>query len=582
MTAITGVLAALWYAGCSLDVTGRPAGAQGAVRVTVAPEGESATQSGGRTAIPANPGFTYTLVFTAAGKDTVTAALNGKADIIPLDTGAWELTVTGKQGDVPAAVSDPVSLTVTAAVTTAVSVTVHPALNGAGGSFRYVFSAEAGVTYIPGRLTPRYVGNMAQGEISLLTGDGAEHTVTAAPGYYLLTVEANKGIQRLVRREVVHIYPATETYKAYDLRAEDFASAIYLEGELSGGISGYTPERVLAYGDAACAGEILGDGGVSGTGKWYMAVSPASVEAAGGSLWFRVSLLKDGTDYYTKPVGAAGPFPDTGRTGIKLPVEGEYTVTFNPKGGEIAGSAAVSVPKNGTLTPPDAIRAGYKFAGWYDDQRDRLFDTATRVTGSITVSAKWAAATAAAFKADLQAASGGGSAGAPVRLAAGMSLAGGGLADLLPIIAEAGKYAALDLSACTLPGTAAFSPGSGPGADKVTALVLPAAAQTLGVFSAFTALTSLTAPGAASIGAGAFAGCAALVELKLPAAPPSLAAGVFAGTASSDDRLNVRVPAGTVSAYTAKWGVASAQTPAKSNTARYGANHKSVYITDQP
>ncbi|MDR0375315.1 MAG: hypothetical protein LBH85_06280, partial [Treponema sp.] len=74
---------------------------------------------------------------------------------------------------------------------------------------------------------------------------------------------------------------------------------------------------------------------------------------------------------------------------------------------------------------------------------------------------------------NLAKADGGATVDDPVQLSVNINLAGDGWEALLAVIQTSGKYAALDLSACTMDGTE-FDPGTdGAGADKITALTLP-------------------------------------------------------------------------------------------------------------
>jgi hypothetical protein len=224
-------------------------------------------------------------------------------------------------------------------------------------------------------------------------------------------------------------------------------------------------------------------------------------------------------------------------------------------------------------------------------------------------------------------AQGGATADNPVSLPVNGSLADGRWESILSAINGAGKYVMLDLSACAMTGTE-FDPGTAEGADKVTALVLPATAKSIKAgtydnptFSAFTALgsingtdietvgtfafrdcgnltilglpvtttigdyafagcwrlTTLSLPMATTIGSGAFRGCENLESVSLPATPPIIG-DIFYDTGASG-LITVSVPMGAVSAYTSAWGV-SASTSAGGNTSVYGNNHKAVTITD--
>jgi hypothetical protein len=93
-----------------------------------------------------------------------------------------------------------------------------------------------------------------------------------------------------------------------------------------------------------------------------------------------------------------------------------------------------------------------------------------------------------------------------------------------------------------------------------------------------TGLTTVSLPKAQTIGYRAFADCTSLTTVSLPAAPPSISFTIFSETAASGT-ITVRVPPGTVPAYTSAWDV-TAETTANGNTSVYGDNHKAVTITD--
>jgi hypothetical protein len=124
---------------------------------------------------------------------------------------------------------------------------------------------------------------------------------------------------------------------------------------------------------------------------------------------------------------------------------------------------------------------------------------------------------------DLASAEGGDDAADPVSVALSDSFTNDVWEAALSTIAEAGKYISLDLSACAMPDTE-FDPGTGAGADKITALVLPNTAKSIKAgtasnptFSAFTNLTVINGAGVETIGAQAFRGCASLTVVNLPA-----------------------------------------------------------------
>jgi hypothetical protein len=106
------------------------------------------------------------------------------------------------------------------------------------------------------------------------------------------------------------------------------------------------------------------------------------------------------------------------------------------------------------------------------------------------------------------------------------SLAGTGWSNLLAEIAAAGKYVALDLSACTMSGTE-FDPDSSSSTGKalIVSLVLPSAATSIKVgtysdptFKYFTALKTVSGENITTVGDYAFKGCTALTSVSLPQA----------------------------------------------------------------
>jgi hypothetical protein len=119
---------------------------------------------------------------------------------------------------------------------------------------------------------------------------------------------------------------------------------------------------------------------------------------------------------------------------------------------------------------------------------------------------------------------GGNTADNPVSLTLSGSLTNDSWAITLTVIAGAGKYVSLDLSACTMDETV-FAPGTYAGANRITALVLPDAAKSIPAgdyssptFRAFTALASLSGAGVETIGDWAFYRHGFLTSVSLPAA----------------------------------------------------------------
>jgi hypothetical protein len=183
----------------------------------------------------------------------------------------------------------------------------------------------------------------------------------------------------------------------------------------------------------------------------------------------------------------------------------------------------------------------------------------------------------AAIAAYLTAASGGTAADDPVPLPVDIQLSGAAWTGLLQAIEDAGRYVALDLSACTkgtppdsgsgLRSDGIFDPGNtfNTGKERIVSLTLPdeasgitagnnmeaaflhfdalreiraAAVTDIGdyAFAACTALTSVSLPAATDIGHAAFAVCTALTSVSLPAVENI---GIFAFTGAGLTSVNL-------------------------------------------
>jgi hypothetical protein len=216
-----------------------------------------------------------------------------------------------------------------------------------------------------------------------------------------------------------------------------------------------------------------------------------------------------------------------------------YTVSYSAGEGDnppasqtgIFGTS-ITLPGQGDMTAPlDKPH----FDGWHDGAARRNAGASYLVTDDAALTAQWI--DVAAY---LAAAPGGRSAGDPVPLTVQFALgtmteAGSGWRVLLAAIESAGKYTALDLSACGMTGTE-FAPDDtvDTGKARIVSLVLPAAAASIGAgrdndddlssglfiaaFRHFNALTTVSGANITSIGYAAFAGCTALTEVSFPAA----------------------------------------------------------------
>jgi hypothetical protein len=163
-------------------------------------------------------------------------------------------------------------------------------------------------------------------------------------------------------------------------------------------------------------------------------------------------------------------------------------------------------------------------------------------------------------------------------------------AALLSMMQIAGKYVALDLSACTMSGME-FDPGNSidTGKDKIVSLVIPDAAESItastypnSTFQHFAALKSVRGENITSIGDYAVIYCTTLTDLYLPATPPTRGVKMFED-AGTDTTLTIHIPGGAAN-YTAAspgWGV-SVETADGNNTSVYGRNRKRIVITGAP
>jgi hypothetical protein len=192
-------------------------------------------------------------------------------------------------------------------------------------------------------------------------------------------------------------------------------------------------------------------------------------------------------------------------------------ITGVPTAG-VAGTTSVTAAEvaAGVFTPGSAGTLGVRatVAGGGDNGSDRTFTSIAAVTGY------------------LASASGGATTAAPVDLTVTLTLAdsANGWVALLGAIQTAGKYVALDLSACAMSenteGVMEFDPGTAnTGESKIVSLALPDVAESVKsgdygnpIFKNFAALTRVTGANITEIGIYAFRNCAALTEADFPKA----------------------------------------------------------------
>jgi hypothetical protein len=249
--------------GCEMSVLprhARPAGAQGAVRVLINGGTRTAAQTGSvqtdaRTVVPSESDFSdtigsYTLTFTNTNGQEVSKTINDSVSEALLDTGTWELVVTGKSEDPPNPIAEPerVSVEVTGSDTIEVSVTVHPVLNPSGAKGTFSWDINPAPDSVSIKLKPLDVGDVPQDEIER---QGATGTIadSLAAGYYWVTVTGSLDGKPIVpRQEVAHIYSFIKTVWELNLEDDDVTSQVCLAGTLTGGIEGYIPGAVIKIG----------------------------------------------------------------------------------------------------------------------------------------------------------------------------------------------------------------------------------------------------------------------------------------------------------------------------------------------
>ena len=135
------------------------------------------------------------------------------------------------------------------------------------------------------------------------------------------------------------------------------------------------------------------------TGKVMTADSDGSYTVASSSSYpYTYTVSADG--YKTKTESAAFTENQTvtvslsressggGSSTVEDP-EKEYTVTFDTNGGSSVTKQTV-VSGDKAVKPADPTKDGYEFAGWYTDSGlTKAYDFSSKVTGSITLYAKW-------------------------------------------------------------------------------------------------------------------------------------------------------------------------------------------------
>jgi hypothetical protein len=558
----TAALAALAVLSCEQPVEhsgGTPAASAetGIVVVTASAEGGVPAENGAsalnsapiggtvRTILPTEaPQFSrYALVFSRNGYSDITidnaGGVAGSGESRELAAGTWIATVTAYRTftvDVTAteyaAARGSAEIAVSAGAVTPVTVNIAPIPvtdTTVKGIFTYTvtFPAGASGTLQFGTETP----------VPLVSGH--EVSVEKTPGIYDLTVSLAKGENLSAGLwEKVHIYAGLESKAAFMFADADFAATVYLAGTLAlpGGVT-LSGGTVKAYSDAGYTAQI---GQANAAASWIVGVPATHV---GMTVYLMAIATGTNGKTYIGTGNSGGAVPETGARGIVLsdttppadvsglsgtPGNRQVTLSWNNPADadidyiKITGSATVTVSKGTrTSTITGLVNTVNTFTV-------KTVDTAGHQSGGITVvvvpNGNYPIADIAGVQAYLSSVSGGTSADNPVPLAAEFSFASNWDA-LLSSIQSAGKYVALDLSACA--GNAEFDPGTANTGEKyITGLALPNAATSIKAgtgtidqtFKNFTALKRVSGSAVETVGAYAFSNCAALKEVNLPKA----------------------------------------------------------------
>jgi hypothetical protein len=490
-------------------------------------------QTNSRTAVPEDLLCNdYTLTFTAGGKPSVTFSLTESAGEVALETGTWTLILVGRRDGTAIAESDPLTVTVGGEPVT-VTVPVHPVKDGPPGEFYYRISAE-GLSDVSAAL--QGVGNAGQSEIDLNIGE--EASVSVAPGYYRLMVRASLEGQRVVRREMIHIYPNTRTYKTYELTEEDFTPPPPdyegIKNALESAVGGDTtadPIPLKLHAD-------LTDGG------WESILS--AVASAGKYVALDLSTcIMDGTQFA----------PGTGNTGAAKVVD---LVLPDAAKSIQAGNSWPGTAAFKDFTVLEFVSgAGVETVGYRAFYScDSLVSVNLPVATSIGDSAFYWCMGLESVSLPAATFIGGSAFGACYNLVSVDLPVATSIGDLafvwcdsltlvaLPVATSIGNeaFAVCDsLESVALPAATSISYAAFSGCDSLVSVSLPVATS-IGdsAFYWCKSLTSIALPVAISIGERAFEGCESLASIALPAAT-SIGNEAFA----SSSLVSVSLPAAT-------------------------------------
>jgi len=299
------------------------------------------TASQNRSAVPNDPGFSYTLIFTM-GTKTETVDITSSDWDVWLDDGVWNLKVYGTKDGHRIAESEDIQVPIAAGGDAAVvRVSLHPVNDGTPGTFHYKISFEEdGVT--SSTLTLTALNSIQIIPAVSLSGSGGEGNIELDPGFYRLQVTAEKqGGVFVSPRVTVLIYSRTVTEGEYTFTAEDFTATKHTTISLDlSGIPGI--KAVAAYACNADNPEEFVQGEKENN-SWGIYI-PVTYE----NVYFKIVMEKDDGSQFDYVTGA-GPLAD-------IPPGGKSFIVISRVVDALDLSAPAAAPVTGGV-PQTAIDA---------------------------------------------------------------------------------------------------------------------------------------------------------------------------------------------------------------------------------
>ena len=342
--------------------------------------------------------------------------------------------------------------------------------------------------------------------------DGTDGSVVTIVGGYWYIDGVNTGVSAIGQTGADGHTPVITIVGGF-WHVDDVSTGVSAIGQT--GADGHTPVITIVGGfwhvDGVSTGVLAqGQNGetphIGTNGNWWVGSTDTGVKAEGG----------------------------TGQPGLN-----SYLVIFDGNGGTPHINAVSVLHGNPVQKPTDPVRKGYPFIDWYTEAQDgTLWNFVNPITSNLTLYAQWeeyngqvdliySTAEVTAFLNSLPFNNPGNPYSLPLALALGnMTAADSGWRNLLTAIEASGRFVNLDLTACTMTGTA-FNADTSVAAGKyyIVSLTLPEVARSVsGIGSTtpatrhFTNLTAASSTGVTSIDSNAFYGCTSLASISFSAA----------------------------------------------------------------